>query len=710
MWQRAGSGPQTRATSPGAGVDSTATTIQPTILLLAGITLVAAFLRFWQLDATPPGFHYDEAYEGLEAWQLLTNPAYRPIVFTGNFGVEPMFIYLTSLAFRLFGVDPVVQRGVAALIGTLAVPAVWLLAHELRQWDRRLPASFALWAAIVQTILFWAIHASRIGYEPGLVPLLLCPMLWALTKALRTGSLGLWGLAGILGGLGPYTYPAGRLFPAVMMAVLAIAWLWPRFVTPRAIRTGVINPAWRWRGVVLMALLIVLVAAPIVLTWAQNSELLLLRSRQIAVVAEGEGSTTPLQTTLDNTLATLGMFSLAGDIDPRNNLPGRPVFDLFLGLFFYLGVGLTLWRWRYLPYPWIMAALLVMLAPTILSDYAPHFRRALGAVPLVAVLTAVGLSALWDRAAAAWSTRRTDASWLKKPGVYAGAAVLVAVLLSAGLAARDYFDRWASSPDLFYAFDEGLWELAGQIDTQPPAGPAYLTPRPVTHTTLAFAWRSGVPPTSFDGRSVFVAPAARTPAITYAVIEDEDFRTPLLLPEVFPDAQIAQQIRDRQGKVYATVYRVPAGSAPALQPTTTSDATWDERVRLRGYALPSAQQEGDEPVYRPGDFIPVRLWWQPLAPIGEDWTLFAHLLAPDGRLLSGRDQQPGNGSYATSHWQVDDWIIDEVQLPVPADLAAGEYLVEIGFYQTDGTRLPVTTGAEDLDRLLIGPVRVAVAP
>lgn len=680
------------------------------MLLLAGITLVAAFLRFWQLDATPPGFHYDEAYEGLEAWQLLTNPAYRPIVFTGNFGVDPMFVYLTALAFRLFGVDPVVQRGVAALVGTLTVPAVWLLAHELRQWDRRLPPSFPVWAAIVQTILFWAIHASRIGYEPGLVPLLLCPMLWALSKALRTGSLGLWGLAGILGGLGLYTYPAGRLFPAVIVAVLAIAWFWPRFVTPRAMRSGATDPAWRWQGIVLMAVLIVVVAAPIVLTWAQNSELLLLRSRQIAVVAEGEGSTTPLQTTLDNTLATLGMFSLAGDIDPRNNLPGRPVFDLFLGLFFYLGVGLTLWRWRYLPYPWIMAALLVMLAPTILSDYAPHFRRALGALPLVAVLTAVGLAAVWNRAAAAWSTRRTGASWLTQPGVYAGAAVLVVVLLSTGLAARDYFGRWANSPDLFYAFDEGLWELAGQVDTQPPAGPAYLTPRPVTHTTLAFAWRNGVPPTSFDGRSVFVVPAERTQAITYAVIDDEDFRTPRLLPDVFPTARIEQQIRDRQGRVYATVYRVPAGSAPALQPTTTSDATWGERVRLRGYALPSAQQGGDVPVYRPGDFIPVRLWWQPLAPIGEDWTFFAHLLTSDGRFLSGRDQQPGNGSYATSRWQVDDWILDEVQLPLPADLAAGEYLVEIGFYQPDGTRLPVTAGANETDRLLIGPVRVEVKP
>ncbi|MFZ1629880.1 MAG: hypothetical protein WAV70_13210, partial [Anaerolineae bacterium] len=164
-------------------------------LLLAGIIMMAAFLRFWQLTNTPPGYHFDEAFEGLEAWRLLQDPTYRPIFFTGNFGVEPLFIYLTAIAFKLLGAGPVVQRGVAALIGSLTVPAVWLLAVELRRWQPRLPASLPLWSAAVQAGLFWAISASRIGYEPGLVPLLLCPLLWALLTALRSGRTAAWLLA-----------------------------------------------------------------------------------------------------------------------------------------------------------------------------------------------------------------------------------------------------------------------------------------------------------------------------------------------------------------------------------------------------------------------------------------------------------------------------------------------------------------------------------
>src|SRR5512133_3834981 len=130
------------------------------------ITALAAAFRFWRLDAIPPGFHYDEAYEAGEAWRVITQPGYHPIFFAGNFGVEPIFIYLTSLAFRLFGPAPAVMRGVAALLGTLTVPALYGLGRELVAADRRLPAALPWLAAAVLAILRWHVHFSRVGIEP----------------------------------------------------------------------------------------------------------------------------------------------------------------------------------------------------------------------------------------------------------------------------------------------------------------------------------------------------------------------------------------------------------------------------------------------------------------------------------------------------------------------------------------------------------------
>ena len=102
-------------------------------LALFALTLGAGWFRFHRLALIPPGFHYDEAFEAVEALRVLQTPGYHPIFFPGNFGVEPIFIYLTALAFRLVGPSPVAMRSVAAILGTVAIPLVYGLAREMRK-------------------------------------------------------------------------------------------------------------------------------------------------------------------------------------------------------------------------------------------------------------------------------------------------------------------------------------------------------------------------------------------------------------------------------------------------------------------------------------------------------------------------------------------------------------------------------------------------
>ena len=199
-----------------------------TLAALALITGLAAFLRSWHLDAIPPGFHYDEAYEALEAWRVITQSGYHPIFFPGNFGVEPMFIYLTSLAFRLFPPGPATMRGVAAVVGTLTVPALYGLARELVRADDRIPPATPLLAALALAIMRWHITFSRVGIEPVLAPLFLVLILWAFWRARRTNGLVAWVALGALTGLSPYTYPAGRLLPVVAVACALAAGGWGR--------------------------------------------------------------------------------------------------------------------------------------------------------------------------------------------------------------------------------------------------------------------------------------------------------------------------------------------------------------------------------------------------------------------------------------------------------------------------------------------------
>jgi 4-amino-4-deoxy-L-arabinose transferase-like glycosyltransferase len=693
------------------------TWLEPLALIL--ITVLAAFLRFWQLETIPPGFHYDEAFEALEAWRVLTQPGYHPIFFPGNFGLEPLFIYLTALAFKVFGASPFVMRAVAAILGTLAVPALYAAVREMSRLDERLPQATALMAAAVLAILRWHLLFSRVGIEPILVPLFLVLMLWAFWRGLRTNSLGAWILLGLLTGLSLYVYPAARLLPFVIAAIVGAISL-----TAKSLLRG------RWRGVLIAGAIALLVFLPMVWQWARNPDLLFLRSAQVVATSPSRGNPA------ENLLAALGMLSFWGDQDPRSNVPGMPALDILMTIPFCLGVGVALWRWRRPVFSSILLSGLIMLLPTALSEYAPHFRRAIGAIPAVAMLCGLGLAVMLGRRSegptpvqlqtpadptpgkAPYVPRRLRESGASPEQLaegmdrlrWLGRVTVVGAILfgSAILSATAYFDRWGRSPDLYYAYDQGLWEIGQYVSGLPTDETILVTPRPASDATLAFAWREGRPVRHFDGRHAIPIPLsdlAKGRAAEYIVIEHEDFRGTRLLRELFPEAKDVRTFEDLNGKVYARTLRVQGPVSPVRQPQHSISGTWPG-VQLVGYDVNA------EGVYQPGDVVYLQLWWQADEAITNDWTVFTHLIGPakaDGSTVwAGRDAQPGDGSLPTTTWAVGDLILDEYQLLLPAAAPPGEYVIEIGFYDpAGGGRRVEMDNPTGQDHLILGKVRVA---
>ena len=281
-----------------------------------------------------------------------------------------------------------------------------------------------------------------------------------------------------------------------------------------------------------------------------------------------------------------------------------------------------------------------------------------------------------------------------------GAAILF-LIIGGVSSATTYFERWGKLPALYHAFDEGLWDVGRWMAAQPAGTTLYLTPRDATHPTLTFALLTAgktLPP-SFDGRSVFPTTAGRSAAAeSYVVIEHEDFRTRLLLPELFPDARVSQEWEDRGGDLYARVYTRPPGSLPRRLPKTAVAASVGDGIRLLGFdVLPT------DP--RPGDMLYVQLHWAVDSPPTHDWTVFVHLLGPADQppteLVAGKDSPPGNGSLSTTRWQKGWLILDEYQIPLAAELPVGHYTLEIGLYQASGARLPLD-GPIRLGEITIG--------
>jgi len=117
------------------------------------------------------------------------------------------------------------------------------------------------------------------------------------------------------------------------------------------------------------------------------------------------------------------------------------------------------------------------------------------------------------------------------------------------------------------------------------------------------------------------------------------------------------------------------------------DLTYGGVARLRGYGL--AQKE-----VAPGEMLQLTLYWQAEGPTDRDYTLFVHLLGPDGLSYGQVDRVPGGGMAPTSSWATGQVIVEEFALPVPATALPGVYRLAVGLYDAAyGGRLPVADAA-----------------
>lgn len=658
------------------------------------VVLLAGTLRFYRLPEVPPGLHFDEGFKGVTARGILEG-APPQLFFESDMGEEPIAMYLVTVALGLAGREPWVIRLPSAVMGTLTVLLAWWLGREffylyqpgrVRQRDgvSRPPADteaglekrtgqtglreqiLGLITAMALAILYWHLSFSRIGMEPILVPFFATLAFAALLRGLNTEQWPWFVLVGLGLGGSLYTYKAGYFVPLVAALFVLCAIVVERGFSSRY-----------GRRLLLMGLVSLLVAAPIAIYFATHPANFLQRPASVALAGSEGTSSEPWSELAGNVPRVLGMFFLQGDANPRSNLPGRPALDPFLAILFLVGLGRSLadslrgQATAALALIWLG----VMVLPTLVTGDAPHFGRSIGATPALALLCALGAWTLWQAVA------RLDRQWLKVAVVL----VLVAGFLFSGVStARAYFLNWGRSPDLFYAYDVGLAEIAEYANSLHPNQDVYLTPTSSEHYTLEYLAHH--PLGSFDGRAGLVLPPPDREAVMI-VLTREDGATLPALTELRPDGEITWTLADGFGRPYAAAYRLPPFAGEAASPGHQLEATFGDAVRLLGYSV-------DGEVVSPGDSLNLTLYWQSLKPLDSDYTAFTHLLGghnPDtaGPLWAGHDSQPNQGHYPTTSWRAGEVILDIHPLTVPADAPPGEYQLEAGMYLLDTLeRLP----------------------
>ena len=124
---------------------------------------------------------------------------------------------------------------------------------------------------------------------------------------------------------------------------------------------------------------------------------------------------------------------------------------------------------------------------------------------------------------------------------------------------------------------------------------------------------------------------------------------------------------------------------PRMQ--TRLDLSLGGEVRLLGYDLAPPACDAQDCVMEP------TLYWQAQRAMETDYTVFVHVVGPEGKIWGQRDAPPDGGAYPTHRWAEGEVVADPVRIPLPPDAPVDLLEIMVGMYRPDtGQRLPVLDG------------------
>jgi len=666
--------------------------------LLLVITLLAAFLRLYRIDSLPPGDGYDQADYGLDALAILQGE--RPIFIpTRIAGREALFSYLVAICFLMLGNVSTAVYATSAIVGVLTIPAIYLVAEEMFSAEKGALAQWGgLLAALAMAVAHWHLSWSRLGMRAILVPLFAAITMCFLWRGLRTGSRWAFAGCGFSLGLSMYTYQAARIFPLLMLLGFAYV-LWSRKAFSRR---DLLN-------LILVFTVALIVFAPLGHYYLTHPGSSSQRIEQTLVVNSSQGLRANARILFNQIVKTLLAFSVHGDQDPRVTIPGRPTLNPFLSLVFLSGVGISLSRIKKPLYLFLLTWLALMSVPAILAQYGATMKRAIGTMPAVTMLVAIGLLVPYD--VLRRRTAHRPSPWPK----VLKAALLIAVgagfTYTGVVTYRDYFVVWGQNPNLFTHFEVGLSAIGEYIGELPFEERVYLSPVLPEHSSVVLHSKLREDVKGYNGRVCLVLPTRVAHDTTYVIVPGDDKNSLDLLREYFPQGRIVDEGPLHYQKPYFLAYRVPAGAEVQIEPSHRLEANWDNKIGLLGYDL-------NAPTYEAGETIHLTLYYQGLSKMGTDYTVFTHLLGPynpatDGPLWGQDDSEPCRCFYPTSSWDVGEIVIDKFTISIPAETPPGNYDLAMGFYQWPTlARLPVLDAGGPVaadNGIILGQIQV-VAP
>jgi 4-amino-4-deoxy-L-arabinose transferase-like glycosyltransferase len=659
-----------------------------TLVLLLG---VAAVFRLIGLNnISPPGLEHDEVAHWLINRAILDGQ--HAIYFTEAYGHEAGYHYLQTAFMALLGDNVLALRLPSAFLGILLVAITYTLSHHL----------FGKQAALI-TMAFTAVHFYPIFYSRLALRSISLPVLSGLSAyfwwqwwtkgqgrktitqlpnyptthsplatrhsplATRYSPLAPLLLSALFAGLSLHTYMAARAVPifyGLFYLYLAL-FHWQAFKV-------------RWQGILLFWVIYLVIAAPL-LIYLQTNPTAEFRISEIDMPLR-ELQAGNIRPVLTNSLKIAGMFGFRGDPLWRQYVAGQPLFEPVGAILFYVGVLLTVWRWRDGRYAFLLLWLLVSFAPSIATVDAPSTIRLINLLPIFALVPSLVIHSFNDLSTVSIRLSTTMRQF----------ATILLLIFYAGWTGYSIFIIWPQNEEVQFVWQKALTETAGYLDTAPNSGPVAIggwSPNTMDPPTMQLTLRRD----DLDLR--YFGSDSETDPINTLILPQagpgEDIQ--IFHPTVRPlapalQSKLAQWGALPQTEATFTHYTVPSNqlsenseqSPLSNLPISQSPIIFNNQIQLLGYE------------YLEQALLTI---WQVLAPTSEPRRFFVHALNQAGEIIAQHDGLDAPAVY----WQSGDIIVQ--YHPLPTTNAIATY--RLGIYNPDTCPPCQNLRTEDGDEFLL---------
>ncbi|MBC7228000.1 MAG: glycosyltransferase family 39 protein [Thermoflexales bacterium] len=623
------------------------------------LVLLGALLRWWAIGPMSNMLSYDEAYYGLDALSLIEHPRLTPFL-PANHGRESLWCYILIPFITIWGARPFALRLAAALVGILTLATMYRFSAEIL--NRRA----AFWTTLALALCQWHVHQSRMAIRALLLPLIGTLAFGTLLRAIRTNRHSLWALSGVWIGLMLYTYFSSVFWIAVALSILG----WEHVI--RENRPGSS-----------MAILVAIILFLPMLTYGMlHPQDIFQRPDMVRI------------SSLDEFWNNLRLWGQAwfreGDPDARYNPIRRPVVDTALIPYFLSGL---VFLWRGVRRRWYMLLIIGLavasLLPSLLTQPAPHFLRAVGLVIPVALI--VGLGA-WGWEMVAYRLR-----------LWKGALLLLLVpYIIAGVATwREVNARWLHHPEVFTLMEQHINQASNFVQAEiPPNTSVYFSPFSLSHPVVAFR-RADLAPRpvgAFDSHICLVIPD--TPAVYISVtLYEPDFQQKLAQ---WADISLLLSDPEQNPPRYAVFQAVRRSDAWAR--SEQQRVVFGDEIEMQ-LMKPIPAQIGQ------GETITIYLGLRALQPLQRVYSVFVHLYGNPPPWEGGHLWAQGDNlvcePYPSILWRTNEWILQPFYLSIPDETPPGQYAIAVGVYEAPaGDRLPLREAKNGQDFWIIQTLEV----